>query len=154
MLFIVLLWTMNMPKTINHFPTAQAARLSGLTPMMLDYLCRVEVLVPSQPGRRKRGCPRKYSFGDVVILRALARLLQAGVSVQRLKLALRSLRKHHKDISPTSLPAQYLVTDGRRVYLHERDTLREMDGSNQMAFMFVLELSQVRREVLRAASGG
>ena len=51
------------------------------------------------------------------MLRVLARLLKAGVSVQRLKTALKSLRKYHKEISPTRVPAQYLVTDGRQMFL-------------------------------------
>jgi hypothetical protein len=88
------------------------------------------------------------------MLRVLARLLDAGVSVRRLRVALKSLRKYHKLISQTDLPAQYLVTDGRNVYLRDRDTLRDLDGSGQTSFLFVLELGHVQREVLRAVSGG
>ena len=138
---------------VEGFPIASAARLSGLKPAMVDYLCRQEILLPSVPGRRGRGCPRQYSFGDVVMLRVLARLLKAGVSVRRLKVALRSLRKYHDQISRKSLPSQYLVTDGRRVYLRDKDTLRDLDGSDQASFLFVVELSHVRREVTRAVAG-
>lgn len=139
---------------IQGFPIRRAAKLSGLKPAMVDYLCRQEILIPTIPGRRGRGCPRRYSFGDVVMLRVLARLLRAGVSVSRLKVALKSLRRYHKEISETALPAQYLVTDGRKVYLHDKDTLRDLDGSGQTSFLFVLELSHVRSEVLQAVSGG
>lgn len=140
---------------IEGFLIAEAARLSGLTRAMLDYLSREGVLTPSTPGRRGRGRPRRYSFGDVVMLRAIARLLHAGVSVRRLKKALRLLRPHHRDITPDSLPMQYLVTDGRTVYFRDRHSLLKLDGSEQMTFLFVLELRDVRREVLlRAAAGG
>lgn len=88
------------------------------------------------------------------MLRVLARLLSAGVSVSRLKTALKSIRKYHKMISRTDLPAQYIVTDGRNVYLRDRDTLRDLDGSGQTSFLFVLELGHVQREVLRAVSKG
>jgi hypothetical protein len=87
-------------------------------------------------------------------LRVLARLLQAGVAVSRLKTALKSIRKFHKMISETALPAQYLVTDGRSVYLRDRDTLRDLDGSGQSSFLFVLELRHAQREVLHAVSKG
>lgn len=145
-----------MGKSVETFAIARAAKFSGLSPTMLDYLCRQEILVPSFPVERRRGCPRQYSFGDVVMLRALARLLKAGVSVQRLKKALHSIRKHHKDILRNSLPAQYLVTDGRRVFLREKDALLDLDGTAQMSFLFILELNDVRREVIRAsaAAGG
>ena len=67
--------------TVQDFLIARAAKLSGLTPAMLNYLCREKVLLPSVPGRRGRGRPRRYSFGDVVMLRVIAKLLKAGVSV-------------------------------------------------------------------------
>lgn len=88
------------------------------------------------------------------MLRVLARLLKAGVSVERIKVALRSLRKFHKHISPSRLPAQYLVTDGRNVFLLEKDKLRHLDGSDQMSFLFVLQLKHVRADVLLAAARG
>jgi len=145
---------MNMVVSIlQSFAIAKAAKLSGLKPAMVDYLCRQEILVPSYRGKRGRGRPRQYSFGDVVMLKVLARLLQAGVSVRRLRLALRSFRKYHQQISPTELPAQYFVTDGANVYLRDRDTLRDLDRSGQSTFLFVLELRHVQREVSRAVSG-
>lgn len=137
---------------VASYIIADAARLSGLSPVMLDYLCREKILVPSTPGKRGRGNPRKYSFGDVVMLRVLARLLKSGVAVKRLKKALISLRHYQSKISQDSLPAQYLVTDGSRVYLrNDKRALLDMDGSEQMSFLFVLELEQVRREVLGLA---
>lgn len=138
---------------IRGFPVARAAKLSGLNPAMVDYLCRQGILVPSNPGRRGRGRPRQYSFGDVVMLRVLAALLSRGVSVSRLKGALKAVRKLHGLISPDSLPAQYFVTDGRKVYFQEKDTLHELDGNGQTAFLFVLELHHIQQEVRRAMAG-
>ncbi len=83
------------------------------------------------------------------MLRALAHLLEAGVSVKRLKKALKSLRPQHKNISRLSLPAQYLVTNGHEVFLQEKENLLDMDGSGQMSFTFVLELRDVREDVFR-----
>lgn len=139
---------------VEGFLIVEAARLSGLTRPMLDYLCRQNVLVPSTRGRRGRGCPRLYSFGDVVMLRLLARLLGLGMSVQRLKTALRSLRPHHKSISRDALPAQYIVTNGARVFLRDKDHLLDLDGTGQMSFLFVIELGDVRKDVLRAEMKG
>jgi DNA-binding transcriptional MerR regulator len=138
----------------ESFLIAKAAALSGLTPYMLDYLCRQKILAPTFPGRRGRGHARKYSFGDVVMLRALARLLNAGVSVERLKKALRALRSQHKNISRESLPSRYLVTDGTRVFLRSAEGLLDLDGTGQMSFAFVLELEDLRQEVLSADERG
>lgn len=116
---------------------------------------------PSLPTARGRGRQRRYTFGDVVILRVLEKLLAKGVSVKRLKESLISLRKFHPDISPDSLPASYLVTDGEEVFmLKTADTMETLDKSGQLAFAFILELEKVRDEVnlmiheLTATGGG
>ncbi len=126
-----------------------AAKLSGLPVTMVNYLGRTDVLVPSRPRQRKRGRVRRYILGDVVMLRILASLLRSGISVARLKKGLKAFRIYHPEITPTSLPARYLVTDGTRVYLRrENQTLETLDEGGQMAFAFVVEIEQVRAEIL------
>ena len=126
-----------------------AAKLSGLPVTMVNYLGRTDVLVPSRPKERKRGRARRYTLGDVVMLRILASLLASGISVARLKKSLKAFRKYHPEITPTSLPARYLVTNGIRVYLwHENRALEALDDEGQMAFAFVLEIEQARADVL------
>ncbi|MFW2355953.1 MerR family transcriptional regulator [Hydrogenophaga sp.] len=130
------------------FDTPQAARLAGLTKAMLNYLCRTGLVEPSCDCSRGHGRARHYSFGDVVALRLVARLAAAGISPLRLRKGLEYLRTYHSDITLTSLPASHLVTDGEFLYLKEgHDPLeRALDG--QYAFAFVVELEQIRREVV------
>jgi hypothetical protein len=82
------------------------------------------------------------------MLRAIAKLLKNGVSVSRLKVALAALREHHREITPTSLPAALLVTDGHEVYLRRsRDALEGLNRG-QFAFAFIVELAVIQREVI------
>ena len=129
------------------FVISEVAKLSKLTETMLDYLCRTEVLVPSAGKSRGRGCKRYYSFGDVVMARALARLLESGISVGRLKRSLIQLRRHHPEITPDTLPAALLVTDGRSIFFRESSQVMLELSKGQMAFAFILELNAVREEV-------
>jgi len=86
------------------------------------------------------------------MLRIIATLLAAGVSVARLKRSLRAFRRYHPEITPTSLPAKYLLTDGSAVFLrHESDALETLDDNGQMSFAFVLEIAAVRNQVLAMA---
>lgn len=139
-------------KPINLFEDVDikgAARLSGLTIMMVSYLDRSDVLVPTWPKERGHGRKRRYTFGDVVMLRILASLLKSGISVARLKNALIAFRKHHPEITPKSLPSRYLVSDGIRVYLrNKKEVFETLDDEGQMTFAFVVELYRIRREVL------
>lgn len=93
---------------------AEAARLSGWTVHMLDYLARADVLLPAVParGQRRHGRPRKYRFGDIVVLTALRALTARGVSVLRLRPALKAIRPIHAQITPAKVPARYLLTCG------------------------------------------
>lgn len=140
------------------FDTRQAAILSGLPVTMIDYLCRTNIAVPSYPVERGRGRKRMYTFTDVVILRGIAKLLDAGVGVSRLGRALNNLRKHHPEIISTSLPTPYIVTDGREVFLRRSDEVLETLATGQLAFGFVIEVARLMEEVnselirLRAAS--
>src|ERR1700744_5151711 len=141
---------------IDGYLIGDAARHSLLSKAMLDYLCREKVVVPSLPGKRGRGRARRYSFGDLVMLRALEKLLGAGVSVRRVRKALQVLRESFGEISPERLPTHYLVTDGVGVYLREhakgKKRLLDLDGTGQMSFFFVLELRDIHREILKSIS--
>ena len=129
---------------------AQAARLTGLTLAMVNYLCRTQVVEPSCSCPRGHGTPRHYSFGDLVALRLIARLSKTGVRPLRLRAAMQALRKFHPEITLTSLPARLVVTDGVDLYLRKEGEALERLGDGQLAFAFVVELSQLQAEVAEA----
>src|ERR1700746_3544438 len=138
----------------QHFGIRKAAHLSGLQPAMVDYLCRSNVLVPSKGRRPGRGRSRLYTFGDVVMLRALGHLLKSGISVTKLKKALGTLRAKHNEITQEKAP-RYLVTDGTRVYFDDgRNAVEELSANGQMAFAFIIKLHHVCDHVSRALKYG
>jgi DNA-binding transcriptional MerR regulator len=132
------------------FDTAQAAKLSGLPRTTLDYLRRTELVLPSlSMGQSKRGCARRYSFGDVVLLKAIAHLLNLGVSVSRLKQALKRLFETHHEITPGTIPGRYLVTDGRNVYFRtDKHSLESLNENGQLTFSFIIEIENYRNQVV------
>jgi hypothetical protein len=91
-------------------------------------------------------------FGDIVMLRALKQLLENGIEVAKLRTGLRALRKIHPEITPTRLPPGLLWSDGRAVYLRDGREIVQDLVSGQYAFAFVLELRQIRSEVLETIS--
>ena len=131
------------------FPIAEAARLSDLTATMVDYLCRQGIIVPSAAFKPGRGRRRLYTFGDVVMLRAVGRLLATGLSVERLKLGLTKLRTLHPEITPTSLPGRFLMSDGRDLFFRASvSELENLTSGGQYAFAFLVEFERVRDEVI------
>ena len=133
----------------QRFGIGRAAHLSKLGRPMVDYLCRSNVLVPSNGPRPGRGKGRQYSFGDVVMLRALSHLLKSGISVAKLKGALGTLRARHHEITPEKAP-RYLVTDGTRIYFYDgKNPVEELSANGQMAFAFIIKLDRVRDDISR-----
>jgi hypothetical protein len=45
---------------------------------MVNYLVRQRIVTPTAGARRGRGVQRKFSFGDLVVLKAVTKLLEAG----------------------------------------------------------------------------
>src|SRR5687767_3350651 len=103
-------------KVVDTFSPAQASEFSGVSMAMVNYLVRQKIVTPTAGVRRGRGVQRKFSFGDLVILKAVTKLLEGGVSVYGLRRALAGFRKLHPEITPRGMPAAYLVTDGRDVF--------------------------------------
>src|SRR5690242_15438177 len=109
-----------------EFSSKRAARLSRLTPVMVDYLARTKVVVPTIKARPGRGKPRLYSFGDLVTLRAVKTLLKAGFSVKRLKRGMADLQEAYGR-TLGECPGHYLFTDGKKLFLRDaEDSVREV----------------------------
>ena len=136
---------------VESFSVRHASAFSGLSLSMVNYLCRTKLIAPSNGRRRGRGVQRLFSFGDIVVLRAVAKLLDGGVSVYRLRRALAALRGMHAEITPAGMPAAYLVTDGREVFLRHRTGVLELLSKAQFSFAFVIEMESVRREAISFA---
>jgi hypothetical protein len=131
------------------YTAGEAARLSGHSLAMLNYLCRHEIVEPSCACKRGHGSTRHYCFGDLVALRLVAKLSKSGISPLRLKAGMKYLQQIQPDISFARLPASHVVTDGRYLYLRDGNESLERATDGQYAFAFVVELNHVRQEVLK-----
>jgi DNA-binding transcriptional MerR regulator len=91
-------------------PAACAA--TGITYRQLDYWARTGLVEPSVRPAYGSGTQRLYSFGDVVVLKIVKRLLDTGVSLQNIRTAVRHLRSS----GPAELARMTLMSDGATVY--------------------------------------
>jgi hypothetical protein len=131
------------------YTAKQAARFTGHSFDMVNYLCRHHLVEPSCDCKRGHGSARHYCFGDLVALRLIAKLAASGIAPLRLKKGMQYIKKVRPDIKFSKLPADYVVTDGRNMYLREKGDVLERATDGQYAFAFVIELDQVRKEVKR-----
>lgn len=91
-------------------PVASAA--AGITYRQLDYWARTGLLQPSVRAAKGSGSQRLYSFKDILVLKIVKRLLDAGVSLQQVRQAVSQL--HHRGVE--DLASITLMSDGASVY--------------------------------------
>ena len=89
-----------------------ACQVAGITYRQLDYWARTDLVKPSIRTARGSGSQRVYSFKDVLVLKIVKRLLDTGISLQKIRLAVESLR----DRGVNDLAELTLVSDGTTVY--------------------------------------
>jgi DNA-binding transcriptional MerR regulator len=70
----------------------QVCSLVGITYRQLDYWARTGLLRPSLADARGSGSQRLYSYRDLIELKVVKQLLDAGVSLQRARKAIECLR--------------------------------------------------------------
>ncbi len=85
---------------------------TGVTYRQLDYWARTELVEPSIRSASGSGSQRLYSFRDIVVVRVVKRLLDAGVSLQNIRSAVEHLRER----GAADLASITLVSDGLSVY--------------------------------------
>jgi DNA-binding transcriptional MerR regulator len=91
-------------------------KIVGITYRQLDYWARTGLVEPSVRKATGSGTQRLYSFDDVVRLRVVKRLLDTGVSLQKVRLAVDELRARGRSLADATL-----VSHGESVYLLDDD---------------------------------
>lgn len=89
-----------------------ACNAAGITYRQLDYWARTGLVEPSVRGAAGSGSQRLYSFRDILILKVVKRLLDAGISLQQIRTATAHLRERGTD----DLTRVTLMSDGASVY--------------------------------------
>ena len=89
-----------------------ACNAAGITYRQLDYWARTGLVVPEIRAAEGSGTQRLYSFRDILMLKVVKRLLDAGISLQQIRIAIDHLRARGvQDLSTVTL-----MSDGVSVY--------------------------------------
>lgn len=117
--------------SVPSYRSTEACRLTGCTPSQLRYWDAVGLARPSiASSEGKAGVRRLYGFADLVRMRAIKSLLDAGLSLQK-------VRRAFDEIERLGLGAAGRVeTDGRGVFVvdAENETITDALRRGQLAF--------------------
>ncbi|GAA1430673.1 MerR family transcriptional regulator [Microlunatus lacustris] len=89
-----------------------ACSAAGITYRQLDYWARTGLVVPEVRGATGSGTQRLYSFRDILILKVIKRLIDAGISLQQIRTAIDHLRARGVD----DITQVTLMSDGVSVF--------------------------------------
>jgi len=89
-----------------------ACNAAGITYRQLDYWARTGLVEPSVRSATGSGTQRLYGFRDILVLKVVKRLLDSGVSLQQIRIAISHLRERGVE----DLAQITLMSDGASVY--------------------------------------
>lgn len=112
----------------------QVCKLVGITYRQLDYWARTGLLRPSINDARGSGSKRRYSYHDVVELKVIKQLLDAGISLQSARRAVDCLREDlGTDLAATNL----VLTESRSVLARSDGEVVDLLAGGQGVFNIV-----------------
>ena len=102
----------SVPDELVGYRGPSACQIAGITYRQLDYWARTSLVVPSIRGAAGSGSQRLYSFKDILVLKIVKRLLDTGISLHNIRVAVDHLRQRGvQDLANITL-----FSDGTTVY--------------------------------------
>lgn len=119
-----------------------ASHAAGITYRQLDYWARTGLVVPEIHPAEGSGTQRLYSFHDILLLKVVKRLLDAGITLQQIRIAIAHLRTRGVE----DLTAVTLMSDGVSVFecTSDNDVVDLLRGGQGM---FAIALGGVWRDI-------
>ena len=119
-----------------------ACQVAGITYRQLDYWARTDLVRPSIRNATGSGSQRLYSFKDILVLKIVKGLLDTGISLQNIRLAVDNLR----DRGVGEISEITLVSDGATVYeCRSNDEIIDLLGGGQG--VFAIAVPQIVKEL-------
>ncbi len=119
---------------VGGYSGPQVCGLVGITYRQLDYWARTGLLQPSVSAAKGSGTRRIYSYGDVLELKVIKQLLDAGVSLQSARRAVECLRK---DLDSDLASANLVLTGTRSVLARSNGEVVDLLAGGQGVFNIV-----------------
>lgn len=138
------LFTDGLPELDEHagYRGTVAAKAAGISYRQLDYWARTQLVEPTVRSAAGSGSQRLYGFRDILVLKLVKRLLDTGISLQQIRVAVEQLRSSGiNDLAQTTL-----MSDGASVYLCTSDE-EVIDLVSQGQGVFGIAVGKVLREV-------
>ena len=125
------------------FSGRRTAEIVGITYRQLDYWARTDLVVPSLAEAKGSGSRRMYSYRDLLELKVIKSLLDAGLKLESVRQAFTYMRENlGTDISSANL----VISGSRSVLVRSGEELIDVLRNGQ-GVLNILPLAGVKDEV-------
>jgi DNA-binding transcriptional MerR regulator len=125
------------------FRGPQVCKVVGISYRQLDYWARTDLVRPSLADAHGSGTQRRYSYRDLVRLKVIKNLLDAGVKLQTARKAIEYIRG---DLGDDWASASLVLNGGNSVLVRSGDDLVDVLRQGQ-GVLNIVSLGQVVEEL-------
>lgn len=135
-----------MPSNVAQpgFSGTDTAKIVGITYRQLDYWARTDLIRPSLAEASGSGSRRLYSYKDLLALRMIKTLLDAGLKLESVREVFANLRE---TVGDDIASANIVISGKTSVVLQTNDELIELMGRRGQGVLNILPLAGVKAEV-------
>jgi DNA-binding transcriptional MerR regulator len=124
----------------------QVCKIVGITYRQLDYWARTGLVRPSVMDANGSGTQRLYSYRDLVELKVIKQMLDAGISLQSARKAVESLRAFDEGLASVRI-----VIQGPNVVLAQSDEqVMDLLRGGQGVLSVVLDIEPLQQRITEA----
>jgi DNA-binding transcriptional MerR regulator len=125
------------------FSGTKAASVVGISYRQLDYWARTDLIRPSLTDAAGSGSRRMYSYRDLLELRVIKSLLDAGIKLESVRKAFTYLREQ----ADTDIATATLVISGNDVLLCDGEMLIDIVRRGGQGVLNVLAIGGVKTDL-------
>ena len=128
--------------SLRTYSGKQAAEIVHITYRQLDYWARTNLVRPSATDAAGSGTRREYVYRDLLELKVIKNLLDAGIKLESVRAVFDYLRRH----VTTDVASAHVVISGKSVVLCDGDHLIDAVRNGQ-GVLNMLPLANVKQEL-------
>lgn len=125
--------------TRRVYRTQEVVQILGISRRQLQYWAQTDLVTPSE---KTPGGHYRYTFGDLISLKATKRLIDAGISVQRIRSSIGALRRTLPRIERPLSQLTLVATGDVVLVLHDGTAFEAISGQE-----WVFEVAKFETEL-------
>jgi DNA-binding transcriptional MerR regulator len=128
----------------QNYSGKKAAEIVGISYRQLDYWARTDLIRPSVTDAAGSGSRRQYSYRDLLELKVVKSMLDAGIKLESVRTAFEYLREN---LGEDVASARLVIGGGRAVLVRDDAELLDVIKTDQFVMTSLLSLDGVQAEI-------